>query len=163
MATQVDKRYIALDVKCVATGVRHDARAPCFVALVDYDENIILEKKVKPEAPIVSYLTPLTGIGAVDLVIAENTDDVISQVKSFLGPDVILIGQNVKLKAPWLCLEEGKDFRDIIDLSDMFKTPYSNRYRSYTKYSLSHVTNTLLSKGILAFLLYAVCLLLSSV
>ena len=64
MAAQSDQRYIALDVKCVATGVCHDdkSRAMCFVTVIDYGENILLQKAVKPETPIVSYLTPLSGV-----------------------------------------------------------------------------------------------------
>ena len=43
------KRYISLDVECVATGKRHDDRDVCLVAVVDANEKVILKRKVKPE------------------------------------------------------------------------------------------------------------------
>ena len=61
------KRFLSIDVECVATGIRHDAREVCYVSVVDADEKILLSKKVKPEKPVVSYLTPLTGIRKGDL------------------------------------------------------------------------------------------------
>ncbi len=148
MAARSDQRYIALDVKCVATGVRHDAksRAVCFVAVIDYGENLLLQKAVKPEAPIVSYLTPISGVREGDLDGAESTEGVIAQVKTLLGPDVILVGQGLVKDIEWLCLEEGIDYCGIEELADMFKT-YSSRYGSYTLHSLRHEANTLLSEG----------------
>ena len=63
MAGRSDKqRYIALDVEYVATGRRHDNRSVCLVAVIDENENVILKRKVKPDKPIISYLTPLTGV-----------------------------------------------------------------------------------------------------
>ncbi len=148
MAAQFHQRYIALNVKCVATGVRHDAksRAVCSVAVIDYGEKILLQKAVKPEAPIVSYLTPLSGVREGDLDGAESTEVVIAQVKALLGPDVILVGQGLVNDIEWLCLEEGRDYGGIEELAEMFKR-YSSFYGSYTFYSLRHEANTLLSEG----------------
>ena len=140
------KRYIALDVECVATGKRHDDRDVCLVAVVDYNENVIFKKKVNPEKPIVSYITPLTGLKQGDLDDGERLSDVLRDVKSVLGPDVVLVGQRVKIDIKWLQLEEGKDYDSIIDLAEIFKV-YSHRYSDYTYYSLSHISNTLISPG----------------
>ena len=54
-------RYMSVDVECIATSKRHDARAVCSVAVVDAKENVLLNTKVKPEGRVFSYLTPLTG------------------------------------------------------------------------------------------------------
>ena len=56
------EKYISIDVECVATGRRHDARSVALVAIVDEDERVLLRRKVKPSEKIVSYLTPLTGL-----------------------------------------------------------------------------------------------------
>ncbi len=146
MASQSDHRYIALKVGCVATGFRHDARAVCSVVVVDYDENALLQAIVKPKSPVVSYLTPLTGVKEGDLDSGQDIEDVICQVKALLGPDVILVGQMVQNQVQWLCLEEGKDYCDVVELSEMFKT-YNPRYRNYTRYPLRHEANVLLSPG----------------
>ena len=146
LAASPSQRFISLSVHCVATGVRHDERAVCYVALVDYDENILLEKKVKPDNPIVSYLTPLTGIKAGDLDTAESIQDVIAQVKSLLGPDVTLVGHTLNRGIEWLGLELDKDYGDVKELSILFRR-YNSRYASYTHYPLRHEIDTLLPKG----------------
>ena len=61
------EKYVCIDVECVATGRRHDARSVALVAIVDQDERVLLKKKVKPIEKIVSYLTPLTGLREGDL------------------------------------------------------------------------------------------------
>ena len=147
LAASPGQRYISLSVQCVATGVRHDARAVCYVALVDYDENILLEKKVRPDGPIVSFLTPLTGIKEGDLDTAdESIQEVIAQVKALLGPDVTLVGQALTITINRLDLEEGKDYGSVEELSILFRR-YNSRYGNYTTYSLRHKIDTLLPKG----------------
>ena len=140
------KRYIALDVECVATGKRHDDRDVCLVAVVDYNENVILKKKIKPEKPIVSYLTPLTGVRRGDLDDGERFSVVLREVKALLGPDVVLVGQGVASDINWLQLEEGTDYDSVVDLAQMFKM-YNSRYGNYSYYSLSHEANTLIRPG----------------
>ena len=120
------KRYIALDVECVATGKRHDDRDVCLVAVVDANEDVILKRKVKPEKNIVSYFTPLTGLRQGDLDDGERLSVVLREVKALLGPDVVLVGQGVKSDIKWLQLEEGKDYNSVVDLAQMFKV-YNSR------------------------------------
>ncbi len=135
-----------MDVECVATGQRHDAREVCSVAVVDSDGKVLLSKKVKPVGPIVSYLTPLTGLRRGDLDHAERLSDVLAEVKSLLGRDVVLVGQGVKNDVEWLKLRQGVDYCEMKDLGEMFKA-YSHRYSRYNYFSLSHEANTLLRPG----------------
>ena len=89
-------------MECVATGVRHDAHSVCSVAVVGEDERILLHKKVKPREPIVSYLTPITGLRAGDLDDGENLESVLAQVlHALLGPDVSIVGQAVQNDINW--------------------------------------------------------------
>ena len=140
------KRYIALDVECVATGRRHDDRDVCLVAVVDANEKVILKRKVKPEKPIVSYLTPLTGLQRGDLDDGMRLSVVLREVKALLGSDVVLVGQGVKSDIKWLQLAQGRDYDSVVDLADMFKV-YNSRYGNYSYYSLSHEANTLIRPG----------------
>ena len=140
------KRYIAIDVECVATAIQHDARDVCSVAVVDVNERVILKKVVKPEKPVVSYLTPLTGVRPGDLDNGERLSDVIAEVKGLLGRDVVLVGQGLKSDIKWLQLVQGTDFADVVDLAELFKT-YNDRYRNYHYYSLQHEVNTLIERG----------------
>lgn len=144
MANKPDHRYIGLEVKCVSTGLRHDARAICFVAVIDYDETVLLQKTVKPSAAVVSYITPLTRLKEGDLDDGESIEDVLAQVKKLLGPDVILVGQGVNMDISWLRLEKHRDFEDVIELADVFKTYKRGRYYQYP---LRHEADILLHKG----------------
>ena len=141
------KRYIALDVECIATGMRHDDRGLCLVAVVDANEDVILKKKVKPTKAVFNYLTPLTGVRQGDLDDGERLGDVLKEVKALLGPDVVLVGQGVKNDIKWLQLEQGKDYDSVVDLAQLFKV-YNSKYGNYSYYSLSHEANTLIRPGI---------------
>ena len=138
--------YLSIDVECVATGIRHDAREVCSVAVVNAKEKVLLLKQVKPMSPVKSYLTPLTGVRQGDLDDAENLSDVLCEVKALLGRDVVLVGQGIQSEIKWLELEQGKDYSHAIDLGEMFKA-YNSRYRNYSFFGLSHEANILISPG----------------
>ena len=146
MARSLPEKYFSVDVECVATGKRHDDREVCFIAVVDQHERVVLKKKVKPEKPVVSYLTPLTGVREGDLDDADSLSSVIAEVKQLLGPDVTLVGQGIKNDIKWLQLKEGEDYGDSVDLGEMFKT-YNARYGNHSFFSLCHEANTLLHSG----------------
>ena len=140
------KRYMSVDVECVATGQRHDAREVCSVAVVDSNGTVLLSKKVKPVSPVVNYLTSITGLRQGDLDRAEKLSDVLVEVKALLGRDVVLVGQGIRNDIEWLKLQQGVDYCESKDLGEMFKA-YNQRYRSYNYSSLSHEANTLLRPG----------------
>ncbi len=140
------EKFFGLDVECVATGRRHDDRGVCIVAVVDQNEKVLLKKKVKPEKPVVSYLTPLTGVRAGDLDDAPTLPSVIAEVKALLGPNAVLVGQSIKSDIKWLRLEKGVDYGRTIELSEMFKA-YNSRYGNFSFFSLAHEANTLLQAG----------------
>ena len=140
------QRYMSVDVECVATGQRHDTREVCSVAVVDSSGTVLLSKKVKPVSPVVSYLTPLTGLRKGDLDRAEKLTDVVAEVKALLGRDVVLVGQGVRNDIEWLKLRQGVDYCEAKDLGEMFKA-YNQRYGRYNYFSLSHEANTLLRPG----------------
>lgn len=54
-------RYLSVDVECVSTGKTHNDRGVCSVAVVDSNEETLLHAIVKPDKPVVSYLTPISG------------------------------------------------------------------------------------------------------
>ena len=88
------------------------------MAVVDGEEKTLFYKMVKPEKPVVSYLTPLTGVREGDLDNGEALSDVIAQVKAILGPDVILVDQSIQIDME---LQQGEDCSTYIDLDEMFK------------------------------------------
>ena len=141
--------FIAVDVECVATGVRHDAHALCSVAVVGEDESVLLHKKVKPSEPIVSYLTPITGLRAGDLDDGESLESVLAHVHALLGPDVSIVGQAVQNDINWLKLEKGRHYKDVKDISEVFVT-WNARVGRKMYFSLQHECNTLLGAGIMS-------------
>jgi hypothetical protein len=52
----------SIDVECVATGTQHNARSIAQVALVDEWGRPVFNVLIRQEKPVVSYLTPLTGL-----------------------------------------------------------------------------------------------------
>lgn len=116
------KKYVSIDVECVATGPGHNDRAPCSVAIVDLDETELLNAFFRPTIPIFSYLTELTGIQESDLVGCGDTlEDVRPLIAKCLGPDTVIVGQNPQGDIEWLNLKEGIDYDSLIDLSVVFE------------------------------------------
>ena len=140
--------YYSIDVECVATGRRHDDRSVALVAVVDKNEQVLLKKKVKVDKPVVSYLTPLTGLRRGDLDDGEPLHDVVKIIKSLLSPNAVLVGQGIQNDIKWLSLREGVDFNFSVDLGKFFRT-YNPQYRNYSYFSLQHEANTLLGPGII--------------
>ena len=144
-------KFLSVDVECVATGYSHNERAVGHVAVVDQDENVVYQQYVKPDQPVVSYLTPLTGISAGQLDKGVSQERVEREVRALLGPDVVLVGQRIDCDIKWLHLQQGRDYAGIIDLAEVFKA-YNRRYGNYSFFSLAHEANTLLYSGTISFL-----------
>lgn len=82
----------------------------------------VLNVYIKPDKPVKSYLTPLTGLTKEKL----DTDgvseaDAIAGLRRFLNPQCYLVGMNIRKDIQWLGLESGKDFAECIDLAALFR------------------------------------------
>lgn len=140
-------RYFSVDVECVATGFDHNARAIGQIALVDEYERVLLDLYVKPTLPVVSYLTPLTGIAKETLdTFGVSLEFALDTLRRFLPKDGILVGQNIGKDVAWLQLKEGKDFHSMIDLAGLYKV-WNSKYQSCTVFSLEHLTNVVFGLG----------------
>ena len=123
---------IAIDVECVATGPQHHDRAVAQISLVDAQCNPILNLYVRPDKPVVSYLTPLTGMTQEHLD-AQGTDfaSAVQTLRSQLPPSSVLVGQNILKDVEWLGLVRGTDFADMVDLSALLRC-WNSRFNSYS-------------------------------
>jgi len=134
----------SLDVECVAVGRTHDKadREPCSLALVDGFGKTVLRQLIRPEKPIVSYLTPFTGLKAGDLdggrAIGPNR--AISELKAKLPSTAILVGQDPQGDVDWMELITGVHFRGTVNLVEVFKNSKGMRF------SLRHEALVLLGK-----------------
>ena len=144
--SSLPSRLFCVDVECIATGTRHDARAVALVAIVDKDEKVVLKETIKQDGFVFNYLTPLTSLRKGDLDRGMPFDVAVGEIKKLLGPDVVLVGQGIDNDIQLLNLQIGVDFERFVDLAELFKT-YNHRYGHINYFPLSHEANTLLKQG----------------
>ena len=122
-------QMFALDVECVATGPQHNDRAVAQIGLVDAFGRCVLNVYVKPAKPIVSYLTPLTGL-TEELIASRGValDEAVELLRRMLPPAAALIGTNIGQDAKWLNLAAPRDFALLVDLSALFRAWDGSKY-----------------------------------
>ncbi len=47
--------------------------------------------------------------------------EAMAQLRSFLSPNAVLVGQSIQKDVQWLQLVQGIDYHSIVNLSDLFK------------------------------------------
>ena len=132
----------SVDVECVAIGKTHLAsdRYPAKFSLVDETGKLVCASLIKPDKPIVSYLTPVSGLRASDFSDASNCLDLKSAIellKQHLPKEAILVGQKIDHDIEWMRLTKGTDFQDSVDISEVFKG-WNSKYQHMTYHSLLH-------------------------
>ncbi|DBB14239.1 hypothetical protein WJX82_005037 [Trebouxia sp. C0006] len=143
--TQPVVTHFSIDVECVATGTDHNSRSVAQIALVDQFERVLLNVYVKPEQPVVSYLTPLTGL-TQDLIEQQGVpfQQGIHYLKSFLPASAVLIGQNIGQDVRWLQLKEGRDFQALLDLAGIYRA-WNTKYNTWSIFGQDHVARVLMN------------------
>uniref|UniRef100_A0A7S0AJF2 Exonuclease domain-containing protein n=1 Tax=Pyrodinium bahamense TaxID=73915 RepID=A0A7S0AJF2_9DINO len=142
------ERIFCIDVECVAVGTTHElsSRAPCSVALVDGYGEVLFAEAIKPDKPVVSYLTPITGVTAEDLEHGISLEVAIEELKRRLPKDAVLVGQKLDSDITWMQLEPGVDFAESLDLAEIFKG-FNVKYGNYSYHSLQHEAQVLLGRA----------------
>jgi RNA exonuclease 4 len=112
----------SVDVECVATGTQHHDRTLAQIGLCDVDGTPVLNIYIKPDVPVVSYLSPITGLSAA-LIDEKGVPlaDALAQLRAALPSNAFLCGQNIAKDIEWLGLKEGTDFVCAIDLAALFR------------------------------------------
>ncbi|KAG2496271.1 hypothetical protein HYH03_005504 [Edaphochlamys debaryana] len=138
-------RFLAVDVECVATGTDHNARSVAQIAVVDEYLNVLLNVYVKPELPVVSYLTPLTGLTREVLdTHGMSLVQALAAVRATIPRDAVLIGQNIGQDVQWLGLRESVDFEGMQDLQGLYRI-WNDKFKSYSVFAQTHLAKVLLS------------------
>uniref|UniRef100_A0A7S2AX29 Exonuclease domain-containing protein n=1 Tax=Alexandrium andersonii TaxID=327968 RepID=A0A7S2AX29_9DINO len=142
------ERIFSIDVECVAVGRTHEltSRAPCSVALVDGRGEVLYSTAMRPDVPIVSYLTPITGMTARDLEAGVSFGTAVTEVRRRLPKDAVLVGQKLDSDIAWLQLIPGEDFAVSIDIAEIFRG-FNQRYGNFVFHSLQHEAQVLLGKS----------------
>jgi len=131
--------FFVLKVSCVATGYAAEDRAVGHIALVDFNLKTVANVFVKPSAPIISYLAPLTSLTPALLEkYGYELAKAVEIIRSVLPKEAVLVGQNIGMDLQWLGLKVGEDCAAAVDLRDLWRC-WSAYYNSYTHYSLSHM------------------------
>jgi hypothetical protein len=142
----------SVDVECVATGVQHHDRSVAQIGMVNCFGQQVLRLIVKPDKPVVSYLTPLTGLTAkIVQKFGIRESDALKELKQVLPKNAILVGMNIRKDIEWLQLVEGTDFHSCYDLAGLFRVWNKNLGKgprgagSWTYFSLDHCAATWLN------------------
>lgn len=136
-----------IDVECGATSRDHNGRTPISIGMADGFGRPLCKLFVQDSAdkPVVSYLTPITGVTAEDIrQQGKPFDDCLSVLRSFLTPEAVIIGQNISKDMHWLGLKEGTDFASLIDLSAVFRV-WNRKRNSWTIFSQDHIAKVWLN------------------
>ena len=98
---------------------------------------------------IVSYLTPLSGIRKNDYDHNQSAplNQVTQELRQILPKNATLVGQKVESDIEWMQLVKGSDFRNSIDLSEIF-CGLNQRFGNISYHSLIHEGNVILGANI---------------
>jgi len=142
-----DDKVFSIDVECVSVGTTHEtcSRSPCSVALVDCHCNVLFQAVIKPNVPVLSYLTPITGYKAEDLECGMRLEEAQRLLKSKFPSDAVLIGQHPDGDIEWMQLQRGRDYACSFDISEVFKG-FNHRFGTTSYHSLQHEAEVLLQK-----------------
>ena len=147
----------SIDVECVASGRSNSDRVVARVALVDAAERTLLDALVRPEVPVVSYLTPLTGLQPGSLEAAEPLSAVRARLLALLPPNALIVGQAIHKDLEWLDLRKGVHYAEHFDIGTLFRVHYprTGRVRCF---SLRHqVLHLSVSGGVCVLCICAMC------
>lgn len=119
------ERIFSIDVECVAVGTTHErsSRAPCEVALVDCYGTVLLQTYILPSKPVISFLTPFTGLRKGDLArkAAVPLPVAVRRLKKRLPSNAVLVGQNILSDIAWMELKHGIDYDSHVDLATIYQ------------------------------------------
>jgi len=106
---------------------------------------VILRVTIKPDRPVVSYLTPLTGMQAEDMENGVSLEEATALLRKHLPPGAVLVGQKPECDIEWMSLRKGIDFAEVIDLAEVLKG-FNQKYGAVNYHSLQHQAAILLDK-----------------
>ena len=90
--------------------------------MVDEAEKVLFDRYVKPEEPVFSHLTQLTGITEEHLSDAESFDTVMADLRKILDPaSTVVVGQGIEHDLAWLKLECGPDIKSFVNVANIFR------------------------------------------
>ena len=136
------RSVLAMD--CEMCKVEGDEMALTRVSLVEWDGNILLDELVKPDKPIIDYLTPYSGITPAKLEnVTTNIKDIQDRLLKDISPKSILIGHS--LNSDLMALKLTHPF--IIDTSILYPHPRGPPMKSSLKWLAQKYLGREIQKG----------------
>ncbi|QLG72961.1 hypothetical protein HG535_0E00450 [Zygotorulaspora mrakii] len=101
------------------------------VSIVDFDSNVVYDKLVKPDQPIIDYLTQYSGITEEKLInVSTSLNDVQNDILKLISEDDILIGHSLNSDLNVLKIRHPK----IVDTSVIFEHKAGPPFRAALRY-----------------------------
>ncbi|KAI1916509.1 hypothetical protein LOZ58_003860 [Ophidiomyces ophidiicola] len=138
----VGRRVLALDCEmCITEGGKSELTR---ISMVGWDGEIILDEFVKPERPVIDYLTQYSGVTKEILdPITTTLDDIQKRLLNILTPNCILVGHS--LNSDLNALKLTHPF--IIDTALLYPHPRGPPLRSSLKWLVQKYLGREIQKG----------------
>lgn len=139
----MDGRSI-LSIDCEMCRVEGGEMALTRVSIVEWDGNILLDELVKPDKPIIDYLTPYSGMTPAKLEdVTTHLKDIQDRLLEEITPKHILIGHS--LNSDLMALKLTHPF--IIDTSILYPHPRGPPMKSSLKWLAQKYLSREIQKG----------------
>lgn len=136
------RSILAMD--CEMCRVEGGEMALTRVSLVGWDGNVLLDELVKPDKPIIDYLTPYSGITPASLEhVTTNLKDIQDRLLKEITPKHILIGHS--LNSDLMALKLTHPF--VIDTSVLYPHPRGPPMKSSLKWLAQKYLGREIQKG----------------
>ena len=136
------RSVLAMD--CEMCRVEGGEMALTRISLVEWDGNILLDELVKPDTPIIDYLTPYSGITPAKLEkVTTSLKDIQDRLLKEITPKHILIGHS--LNSDLMALKLTHPF--IIDTSILYPHPRGPPMKSSLKWLAQKYLSREIQKG----------------
>ncbi|KAF6220338.1 hypothetical protein HO133_003470 [Letharia lupina] len=133
-----------LAIDCEMCIVEGGEMALTRISLVEWDGNVLLDEFVKPDKPIIDYLTPYSGITPTKLEnVTTNLKDIQDRLLKEITPKHILIGHS--LNSDLMALRLTHPF--IIDTSMLYPHPRGPPMKSSLKWLAQKYLGREIQKG----------------
>ena len=90
--------------------------------MVDQEEKTLFDRYVKPDVPVVSHLTELTGLTEEHLRDAKGLKEVMADLHKIIDPKkTVIVGQGIEHDLEWLDLQPNRDIKGFVNVAHIFR------------------------------------------